>query len=107
MENTSSNLIPNIVNIFEGGTKSTVFPRSKMYANPLNDENVILCAGDEASNGAIFWDYNASQSRFNTSNITQQPPIVDIEMIHDQHFSSSPIISCLSENVVKLYKLSG
>lgn len=107
VENTSSNLIPNIVNIFEGGTKSTVFPRSKMYANPLNDENVILCAGDEASNGAIFWDYNASQSRFNTSNITQQPPIVDIEMIHDQHFSSSPIISCLSENVVKLYKLSG
>lgn len=77
-----------------------------MYTNPLNEENVILCAGDESSNGVIFWDYNASENTFTTAKTSQQP-VLDIELIYDAQYDRSPIISCLSETTVKLYKLSG
>ena len=96
-----SQLSPNIVNILEGGNEQVHLSRSKVYTNPLNDECVMVCAGDESTRGAIFWDSKSSHLQ----SVKTRLPVLDIELIENRHYASNPMMSCLSENTVKLYQV--
>ena len=67
----------------------------------MNEESVFVCAGDESTNGAIIWDCKSSFSQ----KIHTRQPVLDIELIENQHLSKDPLLSLLSESTVKLYKM--
>lgn len=90
------------MNILERGKRQVHLSRSKLFTNPQNEECVLVCAGDESINGAVLWDANSGHSE----NIQTGLPVLDIEMIEIPHYANTPLISCLSENIVKLYNVS-
>jgi len=94
-------LSPNVINILEGGTEQVHLSRSKIFTNPLNEECVLVCAGEEATRGANIWDSRTSYLQ----QVATYQPVLDIDLI-ENHYSSSPLLSCLSENAIKLYKVA-
>jgi len=100
-DDENSLLSPNVVTVLEGGTEHVHLSRSKIYSNSMNEDCVLTCAGDESTNGALIWDSKSSHLQ----KIVTGQPVLDIELIEYQQYANTPIISCLSENVIKLYKL--
>lgn len=93
--------MPNISNIFEGGKEQIHLTKSKIYSNSLKSESILICAADESSNGAIVWDLHSTYQR----KVSVRQLVQDIELIENPFYSTSPVMSCLTENAVNFYKI--
>ncbi|XP_037672130.1 E3 ubiquitin-protein ligase RFWD3 isoform X2 [Choloepus didactylus] len=63
------------VQTFLGGPTCKLLTKSAIFQSPENDGNILVCAGDEASNSALLWDAGSGSL---LQKLQTNQPVLDI-----------------------------
>nr|XP_033798411.1 E3 ubiquitin-protein ligase RFWD3 isoform X2 [Geotrypetes seraphini]XP_033798412.1 E3 ubiquitin-protein ligase RFWD3 isoform X2 [Geotrypetes seraphini]XP_033798413.1 E3 ubiquitin-protein ligase RFWD3 isoform X2 [Geotrypetes seraphini]XP_033798414.1 E3 ubiquitin-protein ligase RFWD3 isoform X2 [Geotrypetes seraphini]XP_033798415.1 E3 ubiquitin-protein ligase RFWD3 isoform X2 [Geotrypetes seraphini] len=86
------------VQTFNAGPTCKLLTKNAIFESPDKDGNILVCAGDEASNSAMLWHAG-------TGNLLQKlqahQPVLDICPFE---VNQSNLLATLTETMVKIYK---
>ncbi|XP_038662907.1 E3 ubiquitin-protein ligase RFWD3 isoform X2 [Scyliorhinus canicula] len=86
------------VQTFQAGPTCKLLTKNAIFASPENDGNVLVCAGDEATNSAMVW--NAGSGSL-IQKLQADQPVLDICPFEVNHTN---FLGTLTEKMVKIYK---
>ena len=98
--NNEHKIEPEVVSCFEGGRQQVKLSRARIFSHPSNHNSALVCAGDEASKGALIWDLSSGKC---VQRLESQSPVLDISLLHNIN-TNNHFITTLTDTSVKFYK---
>lgn len=88
----------NLIHTFQGGTTQKVLSRSCIFVNPVQVENVVVCASDESNQSTCLWDLSLASCM---QQLRVPETVIDILPVRS---NQNEYLTLLTDKSAKFYK---